>query len=35
VTIGERRVDPFFNINDADQLAEADALLKAVTARAR
>jgi molybdopterin-guanine dinucleotide biosynthesis protein A len=34
VTVGERRIDPFFNINDADQLAEADALLKAV-ARAR
>src|SRR5262245_11949897 len=32
--VGARRVDPFFNINDADQLAEADALLKAV-ARAR
>jgi molybdopterin-guanine dinucleotide biosynthesis protein A len=34
VTAGERRIDPFFNINDADQLAEADALLKA-EARAR
>jgi len=35
VTAGERRIDPFFNINDADQLAEADALLKAEAARAR
>jgi molybdopterin-guanine dinucleotide biosynthesis protein A len=34
VTVGDRRIDPFFNINDADQLAEADALLKAA-ARAR
>jgi molybdenum cofactor guanylyltransferase len=35
VTAGARRIDPFFNINDADQLAEADALLKAEMARAR
>jgi molybdopterin-guanine dinucleotide biosynthesis protein A len=35
VTAGQRRIDPFFNINDADQLAEADALLKAQAARAR
>jgi molybdopterin-guanine dinucleotide biosynthesis protein A len=35
VTAGKRRIDPFFNINDADQLAEADALLKAEAARAR
>jgi molybdopterin-guanine dinucleotide biosynthesis protein A len=30
VTVGERRIDAVFNINDADQLAEADALLKAL-----
>lgn len=28
VEVGGRRIDPFFNINQPDQLAEADALLK-------
>ncbi|MGH6865073.1 MAG: hypothetical protein ACREDO_02580 [Methyloceanibacter sp.] len=29
VEIGGRRIDPFFNINDPKDLAEAEALLKA------
>ena len=35
VTAGGKRIDPFFNINAPDQLAEAGALLKAEAARAR
>jgi molybdopterin-guanine dinucleotide biosynthesis protein A len=35
VTAGGRRIDPFFNINAPDQLAEAGALIKAEATRVR
>ncbi len=35
VTAGEKRIDPFLNINAPDQLAEAEALLKGEASRVR